>query len=319
MTKVGIITNPRSHRNKDGLTPLKDAIAGKADVHHVILDDVSHIPDILHDFARREIGLLAVVGGDGTIQATLTGLFSDGPFEIQPVLAVLPGGRTNMIAADVGVRARRNQEIPRLLSLAAQGNLSNSIAERRIVRIDHVRDSGTQFGMFFGAAGICRAIQSCRRKYHTQGVHTDIASALTLAGSVFRLLSGRGGEDDICRADDIAITFDNEETTCRPCLSVLATTLDRLLLKTRPFWSERPGPLHFAYITYPPKRLGLYVPRLLYGGPRRKLPAESYFSRDATSVRLKLDHPFTLDGEFFEADPDGEIVLSSDNRAHFVR
>lgn len=319
MIKVGVITNPRSHRNKRGLTSLTGAIAGYHDVQHEILEDVSHIPDILRDFSRREIGLLAMVGGDGTVQATLTALFGEGTFETPPALAVLPGGRTNMIAADVGVRARRDQEMRRLLELAGHGDLANSVVERRIVRIDNVRDSGTQFGMFFGAAGICRAIQSCRRKYHSNGVNSDVASALTLAGSVFRLLSGRGGEDDICRADDIGIAVDNEESVSHPCLLLLATTLERLLLKTRPFWTETPGPLHFSYIAYPPRRLGLYVPRLLYGGARRKLPEKSYFSRDATSVRLGLNEPFTLDGEFFEAEPGREIVLSSDNKVRFLQ
>jgi hypothetical protein len=173
--------------------------------------------------------------------------------------------------------------------------------------------------MFFGAAGICRAIQSCRRKLHPYGLNSDIASALTLAGSVVRLLSGRGGEDQICRGDEIGIALDNGNFASHSCLLLLATTLERLLLGSRPFWTNTPGPLHFSYISYPPKRLGLYVPRLLYGGPHRTLPAESYFSQDATSIRLKLDGPFTLDGEFFEAEPNKEIVLSGDERANFVR
>jgi hypothetical protein len=319
MNKVGIITNPRSHRVKGGLNSLSRAIAGHGDVLHVVLGDVSEIEEILRDFARRDVKLLAIVGGDGTVQATLTGLFDNRPFDNLPTLAVLPGGRTNMIAADAGVRSRRGQGMARLLELASNADLAGFVTERRIVRIDNVRGAGSQYGMFFGAAGICRAIQSCRRKLHPYGLNTDIASALTLAGSVVRLLLGRGGEDQICRGDKIDIALDNEKFTSHSCLLLLATTLERLLLGSRPFWTETPGPLHFSYISYPPKRLGLYVPRFLYGGPRRNLPSESYFSRDATSVRLKLDGPFTLDGEFFEAEPDKEIVLSSDERANFVQ
>jgi len=319
MIKVGIITNPRSHRNKGGLDSLNRATAGHGDVHHTVLGDVTEIPEILRDFARREVNLLAIAGGDGTVQATLTGLFSTRPFDALPTLAVLPAGRTNMIAADAGIRARRGQGVSRLLELAGNADLADCVTERRIVRVDNIRGAGSQFGMFFGAAGICRAIQSCRRKLHPYGLNSNIASALTLAGSVARLLLGRGGEDQICRGDEISIALDNENFALHNCLLLLATTLDRLLLGSRPFWTETPGPLHFSYISYPPKRLALHLPRLLYGGPRRKLPAESYFSRDATSVRLKLDGPFTLDGEFFEAEPDKEIVLSGDERANFVR
>lgn len=319
MFKIGVITNPRSHRNKGNLDSLSRAIAGRADVHHVVIGNVTEIPEILRDFARREINLLAIAGGDGTVQATLTGLFAGCPFDAPPGLAVLPGGRTNMIAADAGVRAGGGRGMRRLLDLAADTDLTEFLVERRIVRIDNVRGAGTQYGMFFGAAGICRAIQSCRRNFHRYGLSSNIASALTIGGSVVRLLSGRGGEDQICRSDEIGIAVDNEDIASHSCLLLLATTLDRLILRSRPFWSETPGPLHFSYISYPPKRLGLYVPRLLYGGPRRNLPAGSYFSRDATSVRLKLDGPFTLDGEFFGAEPDKEIVLSSNERANFVQ
>ena len=320
MIKIGIITNPRSHRNKEGLDSANRAIAGHADVHHAVLDTVLDIPGILRDFASREVTLLAISGGDGTVQATLTGLFDGRPFDALPTLAVFPGGRTNMIAADAGIRSRRGQGMSRLLELAGNADLPDCVTERRILRIDNVRGAGTQFGMFFGAAGICRAIQSCRRKLHPYGLNSNIASALTLAGSVVRLLAGRGGDDQICRGDDIGIALDNENMASHSCLLVLATTLDRLLLGSRPFWTKTPGSLHFSYISYPPKRLGLYVPRLLYGGPRRNLPAESYFSQDATSsIRLKLDGPFTLDGEFFEAEPDKEIVLSGDERANFLQ
>ena len=319
MIKVGIITNPGSHRNKQGLKALERAIVGQNDVHHVVLGDVAEIPEVLRDFARRDVSLLAIVGGDGTVQATLTGLFDAHPFDVQPTLAVLPGGRTNMIAADAGVRPHGEKGIARLLDIARNAGLGDCVTERRIIRIDNVRGRETQFGMFFGAAGICRAIESCRRKLHPYGLNSTVASALTMAGSVLRLVTGRGGEDQVCRGDEIGIAVDNENIATQSCLLLLATTLDHLLLGCRPFWTDVSGPLHFSYVTYPPKRLGLYVPRLLYGGPQRQLPAESYFSKDATSVRLKLDGPFTLDGEFFEPEPGEEIVLTGDERANFVQ
>ena len=121
MTRIGVITNPGSHRNKKGLDALRRSVAGQPDLQHVILGNVSEIPDILRDFANREVDLLAVVGGDGTVQATLTSLYTNRQFEHVPTLAVLPGGRTNMIAADAGVRTRRGQGMGGLLDLVRNG------------------------------------------------------------------------------------------------------------------------------------------------------------------------------------------------------
>jgi hypothetical protein len=280
---------------------------------------MADIPEILCDFAARDVNILALVGGDGTVQATLTELLTNHPFETLPTLAILPGGRSNMIAADAGLRSHGGRGMSQLLNLLSRSDFTSCVTERRILRVENIRGAGSQFGMFFGAAGICRAIKSSRRNFHSIGVNSDIASALTLAGSVIRLLAGRGGDDEICRGDSIGISLDNETPTTHSCLLLLATTLDRLLLRSRPFWTEKPGPLHFSYIAYPPKKLGFYAPRILYGGPNRQLPTDSYFSRDATSVRLRLAEAFTLDGEFFEPDPEKETVLSSDERANFIQ
>ena len=65
--------------------------------------------------------------------------------------------------------------------------------------------------------------------------------------------------------------------------------------------------------------MGYYAPRVLYGGSRRNLPEDRYFSRDADTVRLRMDCPFTLDGEFFNPDAGRDLILSSNERARFIR
>ncbi|NCP03944.1 MAG: diacylglycerol kinase, partial [Deltaproteobacteria bacterium] len=56
----------------------------------------------LVDFAEQGIDLLIINGGDGTVQAVLTLLYTRKIFDQPPLLALLRAGTTSMLARDVG-------------------------------------------------------------------------------------------------------------------------------------------------------------------------------------------------------------------------
>ncbi|WP_193371326.1 diacylglycerol kinase family protein [Pelagibius marinus] len=322
MPRIGVITNPGSQRNKAGLGELRELLDGASNVEHAILDKITDIPEILRGFARREVGVVAVAGGDGTVQAALTELYGQRPFESDPLLVVVPRGMTNMIAADVGLKRRGLKGLQRLLAADAE-TLARACLTRRILRLENALNHQPQYGMFFGGAGITRAIEACRSKVHPYNIKSDSAAAVTLAGLLggWLLRGGKGGrkEGSIFYGDRIAMTFDEAPRETLESLLVLATTLDKLILGSRPFWGGDAGHLRFTAIAYPPKGILRYALRILYGGPERKLAPETYLSRSVRRVALAMDCPFTLDGEIFEPTPGKEIVLTAADEARFVR
>ena len=65
------------------------------------------MPEALADLARQEVDILAVMGGDGTLQHGLTEIFASRVFgDRVPIIAPLRGGRTNMTALDLGAGPR---------------------------------------------------------------------------------------------------------------------------------------------------------------------------------------------------------------------
>jgi len=88
--QVGVIYNPRSHRNKG-----QDLASDPAP--HVYVSqpgERSQLPAALRRFADRGIDLLVINGGDGTVRDVLTAgceVFG----ENWPTVAVLPKGKTN--------------------------------------------------------------------------------------------------------------------------------------------------------------------------------------------------------------------------------
>jgi diacylglycerol kinase family enzyme len=166
MMRVGAIDNPHSHRNKQRASGLEAAAREVEGFCYAPLDDMADLPTILADLARKDLELLVISGGDGTVQAVLTELIEARPFEQLPTLAILPRGMTNMTASDIGIGGDKG--LRRLFQHCRSGELSGHLHRRHLLRLENIRDYGPQVGMFFGGAGIYRAIETCRQSIHSQ-------------------------------------------------------------------------------------------------------------------------------------------------------
>ena len=73
----------------------------------------------LETIARVRPKMLVINGGDGTVQAALTELYNGGHFGNEPPpVAVLPSGRTNLIALDLGAQGDPIAALEKLLEIA---------------------------------------------------------------------------------------------------------------------------------------------------------------------------------------------------------
>ena len=313
--RVGLVSNARSERNKAGLADLDAAIASRADVRHLHFDGSRPMTALLRELDGIE--LLAVNGGDGTVQAALTSLLEDRPLDPLPTVAILPRGMANMTAADVGLKGGNAAALERVLAAGGRGELGGHVLKRRILRVDNIRDWPAQCGMFFGAAGIYEAIRICKGQVHTLGLKGELSHGVTLGwlllNAAFRGLDAVG-----IHGHDIGVSADGGPMRTERRLLVLATTLDRLVLGSRPFWGTGGRSVRFTSIAYAAPGIVRHARRILYGGDERGLPA-GFDSLGAERIELTLDSPFTIDGQFFEPIPDRPLVLTAADTVRFVR
>jgi hypothetical protein len=315
--KIGLISNPNSQRNRRGLDDLRGASAGVPDLVHIQTDGRRSPVEILAELARQEIGLLVVNGGDGTVQRVLTGLFEARPFETPPPVAILPRGMANTIASDVGLRGRPARALSRLIGCVRAGEIGRHLAKRHVLRVENIRDLPPQRCMLFGAAAIYDAIEFCCSRVYALGFKGNLGMGLTLGGMLLSGLLGAG--NGLNRGHDIAVAIDDEPMVRRQRLLVLATTLDRLNLRSRPFWAEGDGSIRFTSIAHPPARLIRSILKVLYGWRRATLPPDTYLSQDAERIVLRLDSPFTMDGELFEPSTEQPLLMTARDSISFVR
>jgi diacylglycerol kinase (ATP) len=318
MPKIGLISNPRSRRNQRGPDEIGAVIAGAPDVLHVATDGSDALDEALLEFARQDVGVIVISGGDGTVQRVLTRLFEASYFERVPALAILRRGTANTTAADVGLRGKAASGLSRLLAAARDGMLADYVVERPILRIENIQATTPQRGMMFGAGAITDAIEFCCREIYARGLSGKVGMSVALASLLFGAVLRRRGKGVMrSHAVGVALNGDSEQHADR--LLVLATTLDRLMLGSRPFWSYEGQPIRYTSIGYPPERLVRSALKVLYGWRRQTLPPEVYHSQGAWRIAVRIDAPFTVDGEMFLPSPNRPVVITAADHARFVR
>ena len=316
--KIGLVSNAYSQRNKRALPKGPASLPPGVELLHRRLDGIDGLAEVLDDFAAAEVGVIAVNGGDGTISAALTELMARPRFEVLPPLALLPGGMLNMSAADAGLAGSPDKALARLAARVGEPDLDQACVERDVIRLDYSRTKRPVYGLFFGTAAICRGIVLCRERVHAVKLKSTLAAAVTLAYVLGRSLFRRDAGDPVLHGDDMTVQFNGGPGRKICQVAALVTTLDRLMLKSRPYWGREGGRLHYTGIAYPPRRVGRSAYRVLYGGCDRDLP-DGYESHNADRVAFEMDCPFTLDGELFDPEPGTPVELSGGGRLRFLR
>ena len=103
---------------------------------------------------------------------------------------------------------------------------------------------------------------------------------------------------------------------------LLVTTLERLFLGMRPFWSSTTaGPLRFTSLKFPYRYLWRVLPALLRGKSHPLATIDhGYVSENLSQIRLALNSGFVLDGEVHSPPHQEEpIILELAGELSFVR
>jgi hypothetical protein len=315
--KIGLINNPLSRSNRARGLGRIAAVAAAAGASQAVASNPESIARALARFAEEGVELVVINGGDGTVQEVLTALSRDRIFAASPVLAVLHGGRTNVIAIDCGVAGAPERAFRRLLDATAAGKVEENIVERRVLRVEGAVEGETQYGMLFAAAAAASVVDYSRAQIDRLGLPpwaSDLVLLMGIAARQIRRPRQRyafGGYQVEGEADGASLPFTRVSL-------VLASTLDRMLMGARPYWNAESGPVRLTLMAHPPRGMVKRLPRLLYGPPIRELPADRFFSRGVEVTELRFDGRFILDGEFFTARADQPVRLTAAGAARFV-
>ncbi len=315
MSRLGLIRNPKSQRNKQGGGDTRAQAAALLGFYFAEPATPAELRDTLADFAHDGVDTICVDGGDGTVREVLTALpaaFGDRP----PRLAIMASGKTNLIAADVGTPGHGLKALERLVGAAQANRLGEKLTRRPILSITWPDGEHEPVrGMFMGGGAFTRGTELANSHIHRAGFTQGPAVAIAMAGVLGRALIGNDQHGWLA-GEAMGITIDGHPAQDGNRFLFLATTLERLILGLWPFWDHGAAPLRYLDIAANPPRLLRALPALVKGKPRPwMLDSGAYRSGGAQVLDLALPRPFIMDGETY---PAGRIRLSAEDVVDFV-
>lgn len=320
--RIGLLNNLRAGRNDAQVERLLGFLRRHPDVVHAETTSADVVPEALADLARQEVDILVVNGGDGTLQYALTEILENNAFDGRvPMIAPLRGGRTNMSAGDLGASKDPVRGFASLIDDIEAGYLKERVSPRQVLRVKHDRNEQAEYGMFFGVGVIHRAIGLNHQWFeneHSHGVQGALGATLVTASLLGRMAAG--DHTGILQPDKAQVIIDGELQDRSEFFLMIASSLDRLFSRMRPFWGTGPGGVQFTTIASNAHRIPRSLTGILRGKPLPFVTEENGFlSRRAKRIELNLDCGFTVDGELFDPRAGRIIELSADRTVQFVR
>jgi hypothetical protein len=318
--RIALLSNPKSTGNLAQLPRIRAYCADHPDIFHYEVEHAHQVGDALRTIARIRPKVLVINGGDGTVQAALTELYNGGHFgAAPPPVAVLPSGKTNLIALDLGAHGDPIAALERLIEIA-QGDITPFVVARELIALRNGASGDRPvIGMFLGGAGLADTMLYCRNKIYPLGLPNSFAHVITaialLAKMVLRVKSNFLPPDP----QPLNVSLREEGDMISGRFSLLAvTTLEKLLLSGE-LGGRREGVLKLLAIEQQPMSLIRGFAASLLGKLGRSKVRGVHFE-EANEITIEGDSSdVILDGETFRAEVGSPINLKPAAPLSFVK
>jgi hypothetical protein len=318
--RIALLSNPKSTGNIADLPRIREFCDSHPDLFHYEVEQASQIGDAMRIIARIQPKVLVINGGDGTVQAALTELYNGGHFgDEPPPVAVLPSGKTNLIALDLGAKGDAVETLERLIDLARTDQLGPYTVARELIALRrHGAEDRPVIGMFLGGAGLAETMLYCRHKIYPLGLPNSISHGLTFLAYVAQLVLKLKASFLPSRATITNLIMPARDRISGRFAFLAVTTLDKLLLSNT-LGGEGRGRLKVVAIE---ENAGTVLRALaagLTGGYKGKKMRGIHFEEvDEITIEGESSH-LILDGETFSAEPGRPIQLRPAQPLSFVK
>ncbi|EKD51224.1 MAG: hypothetical protein ACD_62C00305G0002 [uncultured bacterium] len=182
MSGIGVVLNPFSKKYKKNpgkLEHMAFIIGDKASCRPT--EDLDDLYRVVEAFKSREIDIVAISGGDGTIHCTLSAFLKIYGEKPLPKVTLLRGGTLNTIAATLGIRGSTEQLMSELLVKYHE----DKNFEIRKLRLTKINDS---YGCIFGMGVIYNFMEEY---YKNPEVNPFIAGKTLVASLLSGVVQGK--------------------------------------------------------------------------------------------------------------------------------
>lgn len=319
MARVALLSNPRSTGNQSLLPRIREFCAAHPEIFHYEVEHADQIGEALRTIARVQPSVLVINGGDGTVQAALTELHHGRHFGgARPPVAVLPNGKTNLIALDLGAVGDPLTALARVVEMA-KTDLAPHIVLRELISLSDGAVGGRSvLGMFLGGAGLADTMLYCRHKIYPLGLPNTVSHALTALAVVASLGLGISARFLPPRGSPVRIQVLRQGVLTGRYALLLVTTLEKIML-TVSMKDGSGGALKMLAV----EQRAMPLLRTLFAsiaGKLGRIPMTGVHVESGDEIRIEgRNSSVILDGELFEATMGRPIILTPTAPVSFLR
>lgn len=313
-----LIVNRRSHRVRTSGSVLEE-VARSTGAPLFEIENFTCLPEALARLADTHPALVFIEGGDGTVQAVLSGwpgvCRQD---RAVPLFAVLPGGSTNLVWEVAGVKRPSVQSLSALLDSRADMPVHET-TDLAALRLESPALPRPQIGFLLSTGALASAMAYTQASLFSQGRRGPgaIASAairLLAAPTRFRDEAGQPLlREYTLSAESASFSFSGGHALS------LVTTLPRLSLGITPFWAEGYGSIAYTHAQWPVRGLRRAFLRILLGQTGPGMVRHGLVSCRTDALRLCYDGPAMLDGELLPDSCGSALKVSQTPPVRFLR
>jgi hypothetical protein len=317
--RIALISNPKSTGNLAQLPLIRAFCADHPNIFHYEVEAADQIGEAMRTIARIQPAVLAINGGDGTVQAVLTELHNGGHFgAAAPPVAVLPSGKTNLIALDLGARGDPVDALDKLLAIA-QAGLKPHLVARELIALSGGETGITPvIGMFLGGAGLADIMLYCRERVYPLGLPNSISHFITAVAVVLRQVFRVRASFLPPEPAMLSVQVRSDDAITGRFAFLCVTTLEKLLLSGE-VSSHGRGSLKFIAVEQNPlSMLRAFFDSLIGRLGRTKLDGVHVEEADEIMIEGDSSHVI-LDGETYRAGMGKPIMLRPAQPLSFVR
>ncbi len=259
-------------------------LAGLTNRAAAVFDE--HIFDNLNQIVEAgcEAGWVFIEGGDGTAQGIISAFFNHISVNADmPKFTLLPGGMTNQVAKNIGLKTFSFKGISELLD-------GKGASKEQVMLKVSCEGHPNLYGFVFSTGGVPMVTQYTKNKLHSKG----IGGSAAVVGGIIKGISGK--DETVLHPTDISVGIDGKLIEGSH-LGTLVTTLPSLLLRLDPFWGGGSKPLRLTFVEGKPKHLARNVAGLWLGHKEKDRSSDGLHSYRATQLDYQYGGPIVLDGE----------------------
>ncbi len=298
---IAVLTNVQSGKNRHGKFA-KHGLEGIVGRDGIVIatQSVEEIDDAISTFLGRGERIIALNGGDGTIQRVVSRIYNTYGEEKDnlPVLFPMRGGTMNVIADNFKIKGSPDQLCRQALALDRSGE-DLSFHELSTIRIERITSEGSvvEYGFLYGTGALYRF----HRLYYEETEGGPVAAVQLLlrclgAGIVHKtrykeVLGGQTG---------MKVRIDGKEMISDKFTVVLAMQFKNLLLSFSPF-REGDGDFYVLATSVPLTKMAPKLHKLFWTheGQPLPLPEEHFYNSKAKVLEIETSEGHTFDGEVY--------------------